>query len=105
MDTDVFRAVIEELRSRERLTAVTETQARQYAHAVEEVERLTAAQSDLTPGTPEHKRVSTALRGAARERDSLARHLGLTALERRRDRARAPKQSFREFWREHRGRS
>lgn len=81
----LLEALKAELVQRGRWNAVTEAQASQYVRAVDEVEKLTQAVSELPPGSPEHKRASTALRGAARERDTLARHLGLTERARKKD--------------------
>ena len=76
--TTIEDDILADLARRGLRSATTEAQARAYAAACEESERLTVALRDEKPGTPAHKRVSTALRGVGRERDTLARHLGIT---------------------------
>ncbi len=95
----IEEAVLDDLRDRGRLTAVTEAQASQYAHAVVQVERLTGVLDELTPGSPEYKRASTALRGAARERDTLSRQLGQTEQARRADKIKAEPRALHELFR------
>jgi hypothetical protein len=82
-ENDLEATLIEELRRDSRLTPVTERQARQYAESVDECDRLRDALAGLDVGSPEHKRASTALRGAERGRDTLGRALGLTDRARR----------------------
>ncbi len=82
-ENELEATLIGELRSDGRLTPVTETQVRQYAAALAEVERLSAALSENEPGTPEAKRISSALGRAERSRDALGRALGLTDRARR----------------------
>src|SRR5882672_1181689 len=84
-ENDLEASIIAELQDRGRLSPVTEGQATAYDAAVTECGRLASIVAAMEPGTAEHKRASTALRGAARERDSLARHLGLTEQARKAD--------------------
>jgi hypothetical protein len=82
-ENDLVETLLAELRDEGRLSPVTEAQVRQYADAVAEVERISSAVARMEPGSPEHKRASTALGKVERSRDALGRALGLTDRARR----------------------